>query len=304
MHLSHLDLQSFRGLRNVSLHLTPGWTLLTGEASSGKTTLLQAIASILGRATRSIRPSAALQWPGFDPLATQGSRVKADVQFGEEELVALNSLFDQWVEVTQQEPPHRPGQFDTVSLLLRGDRVLAEQGKEAFFQFFGRYYLRQLIAHRAKAVRWFDDVGEVFWLHPGYIADNAMSMTRKALLKRDACDIIGSMTRELLPYLTIDGVYAGLTTDALPGVDCISRGERVAIDYLSDTERYLIGLIGFCVRMHPGNAVVLIDDFDRHLDDELMMNTIALLQDRFPKTQFIATCKYVPETYEGAMVCL
>ena len=304
MKITSLSINNFRGLRSLTLPTLGSMVLVSGAPASGKTSLLQSIAWTLGKATRAIRPTMNLQWPGLYPASIDRSaRVNVDVKFTPEEIKATQDLFNQWVEVTKQAPPSGPSECQHISLHMSPEKVVAEEGKEAFFQFFGRFYIRQLIQNRAKSVRWFNEVGDVFWMHREYVFQNAQAMARKALARkdvRDVCDVINAV----LPDLEFDGYDNGedaenpLVFFRKPNAGNV----RLELSELSDSERYVISLLGFCMRMHTGNSVVLIDDIDQHMDEELCLSVISTLQKTFPDTQFIASCRYIPEAYEGEAV--
>lgn len=94
MKLTHVRIENFKGIRECEFSLLDPdgrpWDRFTlvGDNGSGKTTVLQAIAWVLGLATRKVEGSH-LDWPGFRPdtVGSHGrTRIELDVAFADEEL--------------------------------------------------------------------------------------------------------------------------------------------------------------------------------------------------------------------------
>ena len=96
MKVTKLYLENFKKFQRKELDFTDEFgnakdlIVLIGKNGSGKSTILQAIASMLSAATRSGRTPADLEWPGFD-LSLAGTawpnppKVEADCGFSPKE---------------------------------------------------------------------------------------------------------------------------------------------------------------------------------------------------------------------------
>ena len=172
MKVQTVELKYFKKFRNKIFNFTNEETglahdtiLLVGMNGSGKTSLLQAIASTLGVATHRLGQIFDLNWVGFnyELLGNNWGRfdpeVHLQVQFSSSELQTVHQFHQQLLEMGR-DLPVAPATNPVVSLRWKGERVQATSDSE-YFQFRGREYAKQLF--RTEGFQVFERVGTILW---------------------------------------------------------------------------------------------------------------------------------------------
>jgi len=177
MKLKHVVIKNFKGVRAVEFSTESPFSgprslmALLGDNSSGKTSVLQAIALTLSLATRRTRTLTSFNWHGFLPerLSSLGpTYIELVVAFDQEEMELTCQLFNAWYEAL---PPERkqlmsivpPSGHAEVTLRFEQGRLSAQQGFEAVNQFLGRYYIKQLWQSRPELRDKVELLGDIFW---------------------------------------------------------------------------------------------------------------------------------------------
>lgn len=142
--------------------------LLVGENGCGKSSVLQAIAAVVGGAVRPDMQPADLNWPGFDYRHIQSGRreieMKALLHFGDDEIEATRE-YAQRVQAQFPNRPHiEPGHEHTIwyNLGYSDNRVFAPN-RNLFFQAQGYQYALQLRRFEVDYNKLFDRVGSIYW---------------------------------------------------------------------------------------------------------------------------------------------
>jgi energy-coupling factor transporter ATP-binding protein EcfA2 len=175
MKVQRLLLRNFKRFHNRQFDLRDPETgmaedliVLVGRNGSGKSTVLQAIASVLGTATGELNSPDELEWPGFDlPLANAAwarpIAIEVEVEFCQEEIEATREYFAR-THMAEDPDKSTPGDYLTVQLQYKPEeRRVEAPSAAAFFQFRGRRYARMIFSHSEEGRRLFDRVGGVFW---------------------------------------------------------------------------------------------------------------------------------------------
>jgi predicted ATPase len=142
--------------------------VLVGRNGSGKSTVLQAIAAMLGAATGQLSGPAELDWPGFDLRLVNAAwarptSIEVSVEFSEEEIEATREYFSR-TDMGRDPNKAPPGQSSIVTLHYDPEDVSLKASSAAeFFQFHGRRYGRMIFKYAAEGARLFERVGGVFW---------------------------------------------------------------------------------------------------------------------------------------------
>jgi predicted ATPase len=154
--------------RDPETGLAEDLIVLVGQNGSGKSTILQAIASMLGAATGQLENPSELDWPGFDlSLAnTAWARpigIEVEVEFNQDEIDATREYFAS-TDMSKDHDKFPPGESTVITLHYDPEdaRVKAPKSTE-FFQFHGRRYARMIFKQVQNGARLFDRVGGVFW---------------------------------------------------------------------------------------------------------------------------------------------
>jgi predicted ATP-dependent endonuclease of OLD family len=149
-------------------------TLITGNNGDGKTTLLQAIASVVGAAViDDFRPSS-LNWPGFVFKYIQNGRypvsIEVDLVFEQDEVDATRKYCAEVQEIyatktgrAYKTPPNRTEV--TLTLDYEADKVLATKasGTDSFFLTKGHQYAKILESKERNYGARFERVGSILW---------------------------------------------------------------------------------------------------------------------------------------------
>jgi len=175
MKVQELRLRNFKRFHGLTLDLRDPETglaedliVLVGQNGSGKSSVLQAIATMLGAATGQLSSPAELEWPGFDLslVNTAWARpagIEVDVEFNEDEIEATRDYFAR-TAMGQDPDKVSPGQSPVVTLRYNSEEARVEAPMAAeYFQFCGRLYARMIFKYVQEGARLFDRVGRVFW---------------------------------------------------------------------------------------------------------------------------------------------
>jgi predicted ATPase len=144
-------------------------TLILGNNGTGKSTILQAIAAIVGGAANPKQTPDSLNWPGYNYSYIQSGTLplvaKATLSFSTEERAATIEFAQDVRARNQAENFILPTNEPEVeySLDFQAHRVLAARGARQFFQIMGHQYARQLTAKTTAYTKLFDRVGTIYW---------------------------------------------------------------------------------------------------------------------------------------------
>jgi ABC-type lipoprotein export system ATPase subunit len=175
MKVQKLRFQNYKRFNNRELDfrdpetgLAEDLIVLVGQNGSGKSSVLQAVAAMLGAATGRLSAPSELEWPGFDlNLASvawaRPVGIEVDVEFSQGEVKATREYFGR-TDMARDKDKGSPGESDQVTLHYNPDldRVEAPTAAE-FFQFHGRNYARMIFKYAEEGPQLFDRVGGVFW---------------------------------------------------------------------------------------------------------------------------------------------
>ncbi len=176
MKVSSLTLENYKRFRERVLNFRDAETglakdliVLVGKNGAGKSSVLQAIAAMLGPATGRLKKGPGdLDWPGFEwslvnkawqrPLSIQ-----MEVCFSNDEVGATRDYFDR-TYLAGKPDAIRPGTSSVIRLRLDPESQQVRAGSHAeFYQFRGRDYARIILNHSPEGFALFKRVGSVFW---------------------------------------------------------------------------------------------------------------------------------------------
>ncbi|MCB9295988.1 MAG: AAA family ATPase [Lewinellaceae bacterium] len=172
MKINSLSLRNFKRFSDREFNFCDdegkayGMILLVGENGSGKSSLLQAIAMLLGAAFKPFTTPSSLKYPGFYWDNIQSGRMPVDVRaaisMSKEEIDATLDYYQQLQE-RFREAGIKPGTDEIFELFLdyRKDRVQASTSAN-FFQTKGYEYALQLSKFVPNFERLFEKVGSIY----------------------------------------------------------------------------------------------------------------------------------------------
>lgn len=178
MKIESISIQNFKLFENVkisfknkTLEEVSNRFMVLGDNSTGKTTLLQAIALPLALATQQIQSLSDFDWLGFLPsrLWKWGTpRIQLEVSFEDEEIKATQEMARKWYTVQPAEfqsgyPFIEPGNSRLVQLTLNGDYWKAGRHRAEQLQFMGRYYAQKLLKIDSSVRSQFSKLPGIFW---------------------------------------------------------------------------------------------------------------------------------------------
>ena len=154
--------------RDPETGLAEDLIVLVGQNGSGKSSVLQAIAAMLGAATGRLSSPAELDWPGFDlSLANivwpRPIGIEVDIEFSQDEIEATRDYFNR-TDMSRDEDKFPPGESPVIALRYNPDEVRVDAPtRPEFYQFHGRRYTRMIFKYAPEGARLFERVGDVFW---------------------------------------------------------------------------------------------------------------------------------------------
>lgn len=312
MYIDTIRLENIRGFRELKFSFDrgqgqyAGWTVLTGDNGSGKSTVLKAMAlSLIGlRAAGGLQPSfrrwirsgediGSILIEGIDGKQTPFEISMRFRDYGHPEPTA-SEIFGPVQQEQIERKSDRPhdwfmcgyGPFRRVSSSSpEAHALMAAPATERFVTMF------QESASLAEADQWLRQL-------------NYKRLEGKAIEAQTLALIIRLLDDELLPNeIRVKRVDSdGLWLEDRNGVELswgeMSDGYRAALALLADILRHLLnhyGLDGLTARDAEGRlfitrkGVVLIDEIDAHLHPEWQREIGFWLKKRFPNIQFIVT---------------
>lgn len=336
MKIQTLQLRNFKrfasfplDFRDPETGLAEDLIVLTGQNGSGKTSVLQALAAMLGAATHRLSGPAELDWPGFDlGLANKAWArpigIEVEVEFSKDEIEATRDYFAR-TDMGQDGDKVPPGQSQVVELHFKPDDSTVEaRTPAAFHQFHGRRYARMILKSAQEGARLFERVGDVFW-YTEHRTTNSLTPVESngqilpydmTLLRRRMSDLFLFHERvqrseyrlrpgQRDPFADIERAYQTIfPRHRFEGpVPRTEMGEILAEPwfYLSDGshhyelaemsggERAIFPMIFDFANWGINNSVVLIDELELHLHPPLQQGLLKALRSLGNGNQFIVT---------------
>jgi predicted ATP-dependent endonuclease of OLD family len=285
--------------------------VLVGKNGSGKTSILQAIAAVLGNVTGRLEKVSDLDWPGFDvELANsnwqQPTEIKVEVEFSTAEITAI------------QELTKKPLYNRFITLTLQNDTIHTNTPEI----FKGRNYVKQLVKTQADAYKLFEQVGTVFWYteqrtatsltseHNGKIINISDELLRDRLskfalfhqqLEMGRFKALRSGQRDLFvelqkAYQTVFPERRFEGTLLRPNIDDIlsepwfyfdDGQHQYEISEMSGGEKAIFPILFDFVNWNIHNSVILIDEIELHLHPPMQQAFLRALPKMGQNNQFI-----------------
>jgi predicted ATP-dependent endonuclease of OLD family len=315
--------------RDLETGLAKDLIVLVGKNGSGKSTVLQSIAAMLGAATGRLKSPADLDWPGFDlALANKAWQrpLSADLEVGftADEVQATQDFFER-TYIAQDPNAVRPGRSSVVKLRLDPETQLVWAGtRSEFYQFHGRDYARIAVKHAPEGFSMFKRVGTVFW-YTEHRTTNSLTPTEANgeeisfdlnLLRRRLSDYMVFHERirrnerklrigerdlfaelekayqAVFPTRRLDGPVPQAEIDnvlAEPWFYLYDSFRSYELSEMSGGERAIFPMLFDFANWNIHNSVILIDEFELHLHPPLQQGLLKALRNLGENNQFIIT---------------
>lgn len=321
--------------KNQSLNDVSKRFLVVGDNGTGKTTLLQAIALPLALATRQIQSVSDFDWLGFLPGRYQRwghPYIELEVSFEDEEIEATQAVARRWLDAQPERFGVEPGDSNSVQIILDGERCRARNSPE-YFQFWGRYYARQLLKTDPSVRSEFAKLPGIFWFDQfrnlgsnppieenGYGSEKSgigrvsfelgVARLRKYLNGWKFAQLTHSYPIDYLMQLEnlYKKIFPGRSfagVEPMPGIDSptpedyyflINDGHRTYdIVEMSAGEQSVFPILYEFVRQQIARSVVLIDEIDLNLHPPAAQ----LLVRQIPKIS--QNCQFIFTTHSEAV---
>jgi len=315
--------------RDPETGLAEDLIVLVGQNGSGKSSILQAIAAVLGAATDRLPSPADLEWPGFDlhraneawarPIA-----VEVSVEFSQDEIEATREYFDR-TKMGHDLDKVSPAHSSSVTLCYNPelDRVEAPTAAK-FFQFQGRKYAHMIHKYAPEGTELFQRVGQVFWytehrttnsltpaMSNGESIRYDMDLLRRRMSdlflfhervrrgeyklrpgQRDIFDDIERAYRTIFPTRKFEGPVPRAEIDEIlaePWFYLFDGSHQYELGEMSGGERAIFPLIFDFANWGIHNSVILIDELELHLHPPLQQGLLKALRKLGHNNQFIIT---------------
>ncbi len=314
--------------RNPETGLAEDLIVLVGQNGSGKSSVLQAIAALLGTATGRLSSPRELDWPGFDLRLANGAwvrptEIELQVAFSPDEITATREYFgrtDLWRsgEIGPDERPVVKLWYNAVDDRAT-TRIPAEHA-----QFSGRRYARMILKSAQDGTRLLERVGDIFWyteqrttnsLAPaesnGQVITYDMDLLRRRMadwfnfherlqrgerdLRPGERDIFADIERAyqtVFPGHRFDGPVPRASIEdilAEPWFYLFDGHHQYELAEMSGGERAIFPMIFDFANWNINNSVVLIDELELHLHPPLQQGLLRALQKLGKHNQFIIT---------------
>lgn len=294
-------------------------TLVLGDNSSGKTTLLQAIALTLSLATRDTEEPMKFEWPGFlaERVGSLGSsRVELVVTFDPDELTATRTLFDRWARRVLPEKRAAiapPELHEMVSLVYENGALSSPQGEGAISQFLGRYFIRYLAQTNPSVKSFYSQIGGVYWfdqqrnlstirrgpkngvegLRSFLVEWYAHHKSERVTEESDYLQRLEELFGKFFPGARFVGTElrtGDVTSGEQDSYFLIERNGRVYdLAEMSSGEQAVFPLLFEFILKKIARSIVLIDELELHLHPPQQQRLMTALRRMGPDCQFIVT---------------
>jgi predicted ATP-dependent endonuclease of OLD family len=294
-------------------------TLLLGSNGSGKTSIMQMIAAMVGTATKELKSPSELNWAGFnyDLINSNRSLLDAQVQvvFSDIELSSIQTLYDALPNNNKQ---IKPSNERNVTLNFNYHHNTIDTVTEAQKKQFGGYTYAKMNAKFNQNKSNFDNIGNIYWyseernaksfkldesskkpnesdirsfLSNSYLFHTNIQ-TGRLPLKDDQRDIFADLEnnfKKVFPERSFVGPVPRNGGDALQSAwFMLSDGtNQYEISEMSAGERAIFPILFDFANWKINNSIILIDELELHLHPPLQQAFLRALPLLGHNNQFI-----------------
>ena len=330
MKINSLTLTNYKKFRGQpkTISFKENINLIIGNNGIGKTTILQAISSILGTATQELKKPSMLKWSGYNYELIKSARTSPEaelsISFTDSELASTQDFYRQVSDTRNVSTP--PSNEANIVLRLDYEHDTVNAGSSnRFFQFRGYAYAKQL-AVGSSTRNYFDNVGNIFWYteernntsfkrfltngKESSIRDFLVSIYRfhqrvrydEIQLREGQKDIFEDLSRlysQVFEGRTLSGTVPRSNPTEAFETDWfyLSDGtNQYEVSEMSAGERAIFPILVDFANLNINNSIVIIDEIELHLHPPLQQAFLRALPKLGHNNQFIITTHsdYVP----------
>jgi predicted ATPase len=327
MKIQSVYLKHFKRFEDQKFDFTDpetGWAkdliVLVGANGSGKTSVLQAIAALVGDATGRLKTVNRLKWPGFNLVLAGGHwrtspSIEIQVEFSLEELQATQEFWRKGFAGSGTQPAND----SLVTLRLQNDKAMSNPRKGGY-QFKGREYAARTLKTEGYDV--FKKVGTILWYTEQRTSTSLTSEGDKSVLidddlLRDRLAKFETFHRRLespnfslqpgqldfflelqrayqtvFPHCTLVGIQPRQGVDDIlktPWFYLHNGQQFYEISELSGGERAVLPILMDFVNWRLHHSIILIDELELHLYPPMQQMLLRALGTLGNHNQFIIT---------------
>lgn len=315
--------------RDLETGLAKDLIVIIGQNGSGKSSVLQAIAAVIGSTTSRLTNPTDLDWPGFDLRIANEAwvrpiEIEVEVEFSRGEVKATREYFSR-TDMSHDSDKALPGESSIVKLRYNTEKNRVEAPTTAqYFQFQGRNYARIILKNSIEGARLFENVGDIFWYtehrttnsltrletdNPEITYD--MNLLRRRMSdwfyfhervqrgdyklhsgQRDLFAEIEKIYQVVFPSRSFAGPVPRTGVDDVlsdPWFYLSDGNHQYELSEMSGGERAIFPMLFDFANWGVHNSVILIDELELHLHPPLQQGLLKALQHFGKNNQFIIT---------------
>ena len=298
-------------------------TLLLGTNGSGKTSILQLIAALVGSAVRKNMQPDQLEWSVYNYSFLQNGnlplKAQATITFTPEETTTTHN-FAQRLQDMGKPIPHLPQTSLNIQLQLDydGNKVDAIGGAGHYFQMSGYQYALQLKTYEQNAWALFQHIGAIYWYteqrtafsfqNPEHNRNNTNALrdmlcgfyyfhkdveSGKIQLREGQQDFYANIERlyqQIFPNRSFIGAEPN-RKDPYQRDFWLKEepNNYYELSGMSAGEQAIFPILIDFALMNINNSIVLIDEIELHLNPTMLQTLLRLLPNLGTNNQFIIT---------------
>jgi len=329
MKIRTLRLKNYKRFLDKTIEFNENLNLIVGNNGVGKTTILQAISSIIGTATQEIENPSKLKWSGYNYELIKSGRMMPEaemsISFTQSELKATQQFYEKIRESRNLQTSPSNAQDITLRLDYQKDIVIAGSTGR-YFQFRGYAYAKQL-ASGTPIRNYFDSVGNIFWYteernntsFKRFLNDNVKENSIREFLvsiyrfhqrilydqiqlrdgQRDIFEDLSNLYSQVFIGRTLSGTVPRGNINESFETDWfyLSDGNnQYEVSEMSAGERAIFPILVDFANLKINNSIIIIDEIELHLHPPLQQAFLRALPHLGTNNQFIITTHsdYVP----------
>ncbi|MDR2473749.1 MAG: ATP-binding protein [Tannerella sp.] len=331
MKIRNLEIKNYKRFVNsktISFCDTDGkvndLTLIVGNNGTGKSSLLQAIVTLIAPLARDRFDVSKIDWGGFEYRFIQSGRMplhlQATIEFSECEIEETINFVNKLNELGNKIPlPNRNREIPIKFNYAKKDNKVGSTGNA--FQFRGHQFAKQLARFEPNKSKLFENVGNIYWYTEQRTSYNINEIFEEEIPQIDSIRSFLSSTysfhlaiterkRKLQKgefdfYAKLSELYSTVFTDrkfigSAPHFELFEKNpvpdffltdghNQYELSEMSAGERAIFPILMDFARYNINNSIIIIDEIELHLHAPLQQAFVRALPKLGHDNQFILT---------------